>query len=71
MFPANVDTPDTLILSNSVWPSTSRLPLASMFPANVETPVTAKLPASSISALASISSANVAIPAILTSSKFV
>ena len=36
--PANVETPDTLTLSNSVWPLTSKSPLASIAPVNVETP---------------------------------
>ena len=41
-WPANVDTPATLILSNSAWPSTSRSPLASIAPVNVDRPVTLK-----------------------------
>ena len=38
-----VETPETLTLSNSVWPSISTWPLASIAPANVDTPVMLKL----------------------------
>ena len=40
----NVDIPATFKLSNSVCPSTSKSPLASIVPVNVETPVTFKSP---------------------------
>ena len=38
---AAVITPETLTLSNSVWPSISTCPLASISPVNVDTPVIA------------------------------
>ena len=43
MAPVNVDRPDTLRLSNSVWPSTSKSPLASIAPVNVDRPDTSRL----------------------------
>ena len=39
-----VETPDTFKLSNSVCPSTSKSPLASMLSVNVETPTTSSPP---------------------------
>ena len=41
LVPVNVTIPDTFALSNSVCPSTSKSPFASIAPVNVETPVTA------------------------------
>ena len=74
MLPANVVTPEMFTLSNSVCPSTSKSPLASMLPANVDAadtltsskfvrPSTSKFPAISTLALASIAAAKVATPA--------
>jgi len=40
---AVVVTPEILTLSNSVWPSTSKLPFASIAPVNVEMPATFRL----------------------------
>ena len=42
MFPANVDTPETAKLSNSVCPSTSKLPFASILPVKVANSATFK-----------------------------
>ena len=44
MLPTNVVTPEILTLSNSVCPSTSKSPLASIFPATVIPLVTSKVP---------------------------
>ena len=67
--PVKVDKPDTFKLSNSVSPSTSRFPLASIAPANVLTPATLRSsnsawPSTSKDPLASISLAKVENPVI-------